>query len=155
MATETVFYVEGKSSWAKLNDKNMSTKYGPKYVIDLAPSEKGLATLNAHGLSEKAKKREDGSTFFQFKRDKFVSWNDKKTGALIQKERGAPELVDKDGKALPADTLIGNGSDVILKLAVKDSPKGLSTRLEKVMIVSLVPFNSKEVIEDNPDNLPF
>jgi hypothetical protein len=134
----------------------MSTKYGPTYSIDLAPNPDLNATLDKYDLLKKKKAYKSGEAYFQFKRAKFATWNDKATGTLTQKDRGPPSIVDAEGTPMPLDTLIGNGSEVTLKLSLRDSAMGPSLRLETVAVLKLVEFaGAKEVVTDNPDNLPF
>jgi hypothetical protein len=140
----------------------METRYGPTYTIDLAPDEESLLRLEGYKLMGKQKKdtnkqlvfTEDGTPVFKFKRAKFATWNDKATGKLTQKDRGAPAIVNMEGAPLDPALLLGNGSVVTVKLSLRDSKMGPSLRLEKVAVVDLVPFGN-EVVEDNPDNLPF
>lgn len=49
---------------------------------------------------------------------------------------GPPKVIDKDG--VPVTQLLGNGSEVVIKVVVYDSKKGKGHRLEAVQVHKLV-----------------
>lgn len=155
MAQKT-YYINGLTSWAKLNKENYDKKF-KSYVMDLYlpddqveefqkwSSELELRDATTKGFNDKVGPKH----WIKLRRptvklikDKVVTFD-------------PPKLLDKDGESeLAKDTNIGNGSDVTCKVVVFDTVKGKGVRLEVVRVNELVEYEGEEVDESNVDS-PF
>lgn len=111
----------------------------------------------------------EGLAYFTFKRKhKFVVMNQKseKFGEIIEDWGGAPRvrLLRDNGTIVPfpEDTLIGNGSDVTVKLSVAPVGRVNVVRLEAVLVNNLVPYGDDQAPKSDPegkgepdDDIPF
>lgn len=147
MKTEYV-YVQGKASWARLV-KPEQWADGSQWKITLHPTTESLEVirdLQAQGLKNVIKKDDDGY-FVTFRRP--VSKARKNGGVIAYTQ---PEVIDKDG--VPMDgSVIGNGSDVVVKLEVYShkTPTGgnaKAARLHTVKVFDLVKYTPEK------DDLP-
>lgn len=134
MATKQ-HYFTGKAKWAKVYKPD--EKYN-NYAINLemdAPSKK---EFDATGIRVQPKKDEsDGKTYYRFRRSE---------------EDGAPLVVDNQGE--PFSKLIGNGSDVTVRVESYDSKKyGKGHRLMAVRINDWVEFDAEKREVKLPDKL--
>ena len=133
MATQT-HYLKGKAQWAKLFKPD--EKYN-KYSIDLGMDQEEAEKFKKIGLKNTLKER-DGLYWVSIRRDPDkLAWING-----TQQPAGKPSVLDSDGH--PLDKLVGNGSDVIVKLTTYDydnkNGKGVGSRLESVRVDKLVEY---------------
>lgn len=129
MASRTIYLV-GTCAWAKL--KTPDPKYG-HYSIDLYPSEKSWEIFDSSGMQLTKRTSENGE-YISLRRpaQKLIK------GELV--DFGPPKLLDKHNE--PMDKLVGNGSEVTVKVQVYDTlTKGVGHRLESVRVENLITYN--------------
>jgi len=121
-------YLRGTCKWAKLYKPD--EKYG-NYGVNLYPNKDSIAMIHKMGLSGKMKKDDDGE---------FIKLSRKKANLVkgVLKEYGPPEVLDKDNK--PMQDLVGNGSEITVKIDVFETQAGISSRLESVRVENLVRY---------------
>lgn len=138
MATEFVF-LSGTAKWAKVRKPD---KYG-KYTIDLYVDPKTLKQARSAGVRVEQKEDEDG-VFLRLKRDPEKLFDG-------MPERPAVHIWNPDeDKYVAFEGLIGNGSQVTVKVAVYDTVRGKGHRFEGVGVDKLVPYESA-----SDSDLPF
>lgn len=127
MATQ-YFYLSGKAKWAKLFKPD--EKYN-NFQINLYLDKPSLELFDKLGL-QLTKRKDDEGTYVTFRRppNKLIK------GELVN--FGPPKVMDKDNN--PSDKLVGNGSEVTIKIGVYDTIKGKGHRLEAVRVENLVEF---------------
>jgi hypothetical protein len=139
MANE-ILYVSGKAKHCRavVPDRFQDEEF---WKVVLYPDEKSLDTLRrlqARGIKNTMRLDDDGF-HMQFKRP---LEKPKKNGGKIKFE--APKVFDKDGKPMDGK-LVGNGSDVTLKLDIYGNPQGprkyLAARWESMRVDNLVEYN--------------
>lgn len=130
MATETYFF-NGKCKWAKVYKPD--TKYEPQYNIQLYLDKENEGILKESGLGLKVKEDEDG---------RYVGFRRKVAGPEWRPDMGPPKVIDAGGGDF--SDLIGNGSDVTLKVEVFDTPRtgGKGHRLETVRVDKHVKYEA-------------
>lgn len=146
MAAATV-YLKGKVNWAKVRQPD--PKYG-NYTVDLYPDNDSVDIWVKSEAQTAFKTNADTQEKYLVLRRPDVK--------LVGKELvkyGPPEVLNADGSALDAETLIGNGSEVTCKLTVYDTAKGKGTRLEAVRVDTLVPYAKREVLGLKDGDLAF
>jgi len=129
MATE-YFYFRGKAKWAKIYRPD--PEYD-NYKINVYLDKASMKLFEEAGTQLTPKDDEDG-TYVAFRRDH---------SKMIKKELvtfGPPKVVDIDGN--PVTESIGNGSEVVVKVAVYDGKKGKGHRLEAVQVTNLVVYDN-------------
>lgn len=138
------YYFSGVAKWAKVYKHNMDKKFGDRYTICVYLDELSKKKYEMSGIQTALKEDEEGQ-FAQFKR------NDKQLikGELV--EFGPPEILGMDG----IDALIGNGSEVTVRVQVFDTVKGKGSRLEKVRVDTLVPFAKADGVGAEGVEVPF
>lgn len=126
------FYLTGKAKWAKLFKPDDKYK---NWQIQVYMDDASMKIYDESGMTM-AKKRDDDGVFVTFRRpeakvikDELVKFN-------------PPEVIDADGNKL--EQLVGNGSDVTIKVIVYDTMKGKGHRLEAVKVNKLVPYVKQE-----------
>jgi hypothetical protein len=127
MATRYV-YLNGKTKWAKV--RKPDEKY-QNFQVPLYMDKKNLEAFDSLGLQLTKKEDEEG-TYVTFRRP---------VSKLIKNELvnfGPPKVLNADNSEF--DGLIGNGSDVTIKVAVYDTLKGKGHRLESVRVEKLVEY---------------
>lgn len=127
MATR-FFYFHGKAKWLKA--RKPDEKYG-NYTVNLYPTPESRNLIAESGLQISPKSDDDGE-FFTFRRP-----HEK----LIKKEIvefGPPQVLNPDGTEF--DGLVGNGSDVTIKVSVYDTIKGKGHRWESVRVDNLIVY---------------
>ena len=129
MSTKYI-YLRGPVKWAQV--RKPDEKY-QNYKVNVYLDEASKKVFNEAGLRLEAKQDEDG-TYWTFRRpvEKLIK------GEVVK--FGPPKLLNADNTDFPDDALIGNGSDITVKIAVYDSIKGKAHRLETVRVESLVEF---------------
>lgn len=138
MATQ-IFYLEGKVNWAKVQEPTLKyqSKTDYEYTIDFLPNAEALAQLKASGARSGVKQTEEGAQV-RFRRSLFYVG---KNGEKVDLDKPTVLKFNKDtGENEPFDGLIGNGSEVIVKIAVYDTQMGKGTRLEGLVVLDLVPY---------------
>jgi hypothetical protein len=129
MSTKYI-YLRGKVKWAMV--RKPDEKYN-NYKVNLYFDEASQKVFRESGLRLEAKNDEDGE-FYTFRRP---------ASKLIKGEAvnfGPPKLLNADNSEFPDDKLVGNGSDVTIKVTVYDTVKGKGHRLEVVRVENLVEF---------------
>lgn len=172
MANE-IFYVTGKAGYAKVYEHNRDMEgymgqYKPfngVYSIMLGVEDEGdeydlfmdwnSAFRPKIGGKTKNKKKEialpeekgfvKGLAYFTFRRKHQNVYKDRDTGEEKTRENGAPEvwLQKEDGSVEPFEDLIGNGSDVTLKLELY---RGKTPDGESYSIVTLLAVRINELV---------
>lgn len=134
--TEYVF-VRGKLSWVRTTQPN---EWG-KWTCTIHPDNASLETireLQGQGVKNVLKKDDDGY-FTTFSRPTQKMMKGKVVGLT------PPEVLDKEGKPLAKDILVGNGSDGIVKLEVYShgtpgGGKAKAARLMAIKVENLIPY---------------
>lgn len=133
MATSYV-YLSGKAKWARLFTPDDKYK---NYKIDVCLDEDSRKKFAESGMTMTPKPQEDGE-YITFRRPE---------AKLIKNELvkfEPPAVTDANGNKVEA--LVGNGSDVTIKVVVYDTIKGKGHRLEAVRVDKLVEY----VKQDTP-----
>ena len=122
------FYLTGKAKWAKLFKPDDKYK---NWQIQVYMDDASMKIYDESGMTM-AKKQDDDGEFVTFRRpeakvikDELVKFN-------------PPEVIDANGEKL--EQLVGNGSDVTIKVIVYDTMKGKGHRLEAVKVNKLIPY---------------
>jgi len=132
MSSETL-YLTGEVYWAKL--KKPDEKYN-NFTIDFYPNEVSADKIKGSGLQVQEKEGESGRFFYKFRRP---------VSKIIKNELvkfGPPSVLDKENK--PFEGIVGNGSEVTIKLTVFDTIKGKGHRLEAVRVERLVEYSPED-----------
>lgn len=140
-------YLQGKAKWAKLVTPD--TKFGDAWKVQLYlndASYQKMLKLKEEGVLNNIYKDEDGY-FVNLKRPTSILLKGNRPQAL-----SPPEIMEADGKTPLRNALIGNGSDITVKLDVYKyrkatdrfgEPTGIAIRLRSVRVDNLVPFEMK------------
>jgi hypothetical protein len=141
MAT-TYHYLSGKTKWCKVRtpDKEYNNFQVPLYMDDAS-----WKTFESLGTSLGTKHdKETGEPYVTFKRPV------NKTFGTEVVEFGPPKVLDKNNQEMP-EGLIGNGSEVTIKISVYDlkKTKGKGHRLEVVRVDNLVEYIPTPKAEGN------
>lgn len=126
------YYLSGKAKWAKLFKPDDKYK---NWQINLYLDDESKAKFAESGMSMQPKHDDDGE-FITFRRPE---------AKLIKNELvkfDPPPVTDSSGQLL--DKLVGNGSDVTIKVVVYDTIKGKGHRLEAVKVNKLVEYQKQE-----------
>lgn len=158
MSNSTYLTVRGTAYWAKVFPENKDAtgfddelkESGGQYTI--------MVDLDSDSLMELTKassqvpdyprviKDEDGNdiTAYRFKR---LHEKRDRSGKLLEWASGNPAVVDAAGKIWDLEELglIGNGSEVELRVCVYKAGRVVGTRLEEVKVVNHVPAPEREV----------
>lgn len=127
MATKYV-YLSGRTKWAKV--RKPDEKY-QNFQVPLYMDEKTLEVFDSLGL-QLTKKEDTEGTYVTFRRP---------VSKVIKNELvnfGPPKVLKPDNSEF--NGLIGNGSEVTIKVAVYDTMKGKGHRLESVRVEKLVEY---------------
>lgn len=129
------YYLSGKAKWAKLFKPDEKYK---NWQIQVYLDEPSMKVYDESGMTMQ-KKQDDDGVFVTFRRpeakvirDELVKFN-------------PPEVLDDAGNKM--EQLVGNGSDVTIKVIVYDTMKGKGHRLEAVKVNKLVPYVKQETAE--------
>lgn len=128
------YYLSGKAKWAKLFKPDDKYK---NWQINLSLDDESKQKFVDSGMTMTIK-RDDEGEWITFRRPEAKLIRDE----LVKFE--PPTVVDKDGK--PLDKLVGNGSDVTIKVVVYDTIKGKGHRLEAVKVNKLVEYVKQDSI---------
>lgn len=126
------FYLSGKAKWAKLFKPDDKYK---NWQIQVYLDDESMKVYDDSGMTMQ-KKRDDDGVFVTFRRPEAKVIKDE----LVKFD--PPAVVDGNGNKL--DQLVGNGSDVTVKVIVYDTMKGKGHRLEAVKVNKLVPYVKQE-----------
>ena len=133
-------YVTGKAMWANITTPN--TRFGdPKYQITVLTDEDTASSLEAMGLSQvrdKSGQPKYDQPAFSFSRKVSV-------GTRVNE---APKLVDTENN--PLDVLVGNGSEVKVKIKPYSNNFGTFAELMAVKVDKLIEYQ-----EEDTDNEEF
>ena len=133
-------YVTGKAMWANITTPN--TRFGdPKYQITVLTDEDTASSLEAMGLSQVR----DKSGQPQYDQPAFSFSRKVNVGTRVNE---APKLVDTENN--PLDVLVGNGSEVKVKIKPYSNNFGTFAELMAVKVDKLV-----EYLEEDTDNEEF
>lgn len=129
MATK-YYYLSGKTKWAKV--RKPDEKYN-NFQVPLYMDTKSWDLFKTMGLGLKTREDDDG---------KFVTFKRPMTKIIKQElvTLGPPKVLDNQNHEF--EGLIGNGSEVTLKVAVYDTIKGPGHTLEVVRVEKLVEYIS-------------
>jgi len=145
--TEWHFF-KGKGKWVRVHSPD---PWG-NYKLDLYPDTESydkLLELQKKGMKNTIKKDEDGY-FITFRRPTQKVYKGKVVGFA------PPEVLEADGKTTLRDVLVGNGSDLTVKVEAYPykSPQGtpgLGIRLASIRVDNLIPFQVKKDFEEGGD----
>lgn len=126
------YYLSGKAKWAKLFKPDDKYK---NWQIQVYLDDDSMKVYDETGMSMQ-KKRDDDGVFVTFRRPEAKVIKDE----LVKFD--PPAVLDADGNKL--DQLVGNGSEVTIKVIVYDTMKGKGHRLEAVKVNKLVPYVKQE-----------
>lgn len=135
------YYLSGKAKWARLFTPDDKYK---NYKIDLALDDTSKQTFVESGMTMQAKQQDDG-TYITFRRPE---------AKLIKNELvkfDPPTVTDASGNKV--ESLVGNGSDVTIKVVVYDTVKGKGHRLEAVRVDNLIPYEKANTATDPADEV--
>lgn len=140
-STETV-YLTGKAYWAKLIEPDAKYK---NWTLDLYPDEESLELYKQTGMTQELRENDKGEIYIKFRRP---------TSRVIKEDlvKFDPPAVWLDKK--PYTGLIGNESEVTIKVSYYDTFKGVGHRLDAVRINKLVEFDPDAPMKKEPE-LPF
>lgn len=140
MAVAEYVYLSGKCKWAKgLLAPSQFKKYGVKLNLD-NPSLSIILDLKKKGIKNALVKDEDGY-WVNLSRPSELNFKGQLRGVE------PPVIITKDNVPFNKDKMIGDGSDLTCKVAVRSwkSPfgvPGVSLRLESVRVDNLVEFTT-------------
>lgn len=126
------YYLSGKAKWAKLFKPDDKYK---NWQIQVYLDAASMKQYDESGMTM-AKKQDDDGVFVTFRRPEAKVIKDE----LVKFD--PPTVLDTDGNKL--EQLVGNGSDVTIKVIVYDTMKGKGHRLEAVKVNKLVPYVKQE-----------
>ena len=143
MATE-IFYFTGVAKWCKVDKPDPD--YG-RYSVCLYMDDESWKLYKESGLELKLREDEQDGEYIQFSRK---AERKQKDGTM--KDVGPPNLLKADGSthSLTSDGLIGNGSDVTLKVQTYDTNMGskghsiLAVRVNKHVVYNPPKVHSPE-----------
>ena len=134
----TRYILDGVATWAKIFPENVDEYNGvKKYSITLSMEDELADKFEGTGTRKVLKRGGDGKYQVKLTRP-FAQPTFPELG-------GAPVVVDENGE--PFKQLIGNGSKVSVEITVYDTKMGKGTRLDKVIVRDLVPYDGKEKVE--------
>lgn len=125
-------YLSGTAKWAKLFKPDDKYK---NWQIQVYLDDASMKVFDDSGMTMQKKTDEDG-IFVTFRRPEAKVIRDE----LVK--FSPPEVIDGNGNKL--EQLVGNGSDVTIKVIVYDTMKGKGHRLEAVKVNKLVPYVKQE-----------
>lgn len=149
--TETQFVtLHGNAFYAKILGKPRMNynKDGTEWTMDFVPDNNSVATMKKLGIKDRLKSKEghpagDDAEYIRIRRK--GEKKDFPSGEII---KNTPvDVVDKFKKPWNENTLIGNGSEVFIKIAVSPQAKpGMKARvtLMGVLVKDLVPYEAAE-----------
>lgn len=150
MATDTMFF-KGKARYLQVRRPSQLEMYEAPVYLEGPEMEK----FKTSGLALKIREDEDGKEYVTFKR-RVNEYNGLLKEWVVN---GPPELkvlTDGEWVGLDPEVLVGNGSEVVVKIEVYDTPKrGEGTkghRLLSVGVTDLIEYKPKDIA---PAEYPF
>lgn len=138
----------GKCRWAKLFSPSQYNKWSLELNLDPDSVTKVLE-LKRRGIRNVLKKDDEGYWITLSRNVTYKYLNQDKPNT-------PPVVLDKEGQPWNKDKGIGNGSDVAVKVIVKEykvpgtiDGKGIAVRLDSVKVLNLVPFDMNKDFEDD------
>ncbi len=138
MSTQA-YYFRGICKWAMVH--SIDEKYN-NYKVNLYMDDSSKELFASSGLQMTPKTDEDGE-YVTFRRAASKSIK----GETVN--FGKPKVLGVD--TLPTNDLIGNGSDVTIKVVAFDTLNGIGHRLEAVKVNMLIPYEGKAVETHTPE----
>lgn len=135
MATKEVL-LSGKVKWAKLFKPESYQSGPPKYSVVLYLDPPSRIVFDGLKLKNHVKSDADGE-YITLRREH----NPKVFDGRVIADGGPPEIVDTDGNAWDENKLIGNGSEVTMKIAVYDTKMGPGSRIVKIRVENLIEYH--------------
>lgn len=147
MAQKEFVYLQGKAKWARLT---VPDQYGHWSIVlyPNAESKAKIQDLISRGLKNNLKKDEDGE-YMTFRRPTSKDIRGKVVGFA------PPEVIQGDGVTPLREALVGNGSDVTVKVEVYGFKRfpGVAARLQAVRVDTLVPYSGDRDFTDDQKDL--
>lgn len=149
-------YLSGKGAWMHRLFEPEEYLGKTSWSMKIYPDPKSMKVFNETKLFLQRKKEDDEGVGVTFKRGVKKPWKLKKGEG---EDFEPPVVLDKEGRPWPAEKLLGNGSEVTIKLEVYQTAKGKSARLDSVRVdkwVEYVPPDEGNSGEDPDDEIsPF
>jgi len=136
----TAYYkFKGKVKWARVRADQLDTKFNDdgEWKIDFYPEDPKL--FQSTGIQTNPRNDELG-TFFKLRRTRYLSFRKDGKKEEIEFSPAKVQLRDDDGILSSFDGDIGNGSEIILDLAVFDTKKGKGHRFNDIIVTNLVEY---------------
>jgi len=132
-------YWSGKVTWCNVDRVDNFGRYSICFYPDTKAYNE-IMKLKQEGLMNQVKKDDDGYFINISRPTEFIQ---KTTGKHVSIP--APLLLDKDGKTPMSGTAVGKGSDVTVKVEIRQykTPQkrdAVAVRLESVRVDNLIPF---------------
>ena len=153
MSTQ-VLYLEGRSRYAMVQPGQEDKKYGNKIKVGVYLTPEATTLFKMSGSRKEVKNDEHGDyVIFDRDLDAEIGKSGHKQGyaKIVEPNPDYPEK-DKENKTIPFTKMIGNGSEVVLRIEIYDSKFGKGTRLEGVNVIKHIPYDGGAEVT-NPDNL--
>ena len=154
MSTTTIT-LEGKALWPKLKAGQEDTKFRPKFTLGLIPTQASINLMKEHKLGLKFQESKDGGEP-SVNVSRYIDKNPDFKDSIGNLCGNPPKVVDKDKK--PYNGIIGNGSDVTVKIDVYDTKyANKGHRLVAVMVNNLVEYvpQDNSGVDETEDIKPF
>lgn len=158
MANSNTIYLSGKGFWLHRLFELDDFRGSKHWSMRLYPDPKSFEEFKRMGLQQKRKKDEDGE-FVTFRRNLLKPW---KLKPGESPEFDPPKVTDEFGGPWDEDKLVGNGSEVTVKLEVYQTANGPGARIEGVRIDKWVEYippqegpNDTDSSEGKPSIRPF
>ena len=137
-----MMYATGKAMWANVSVPN--TRFEPhKYMVTILTDQDTAADLEAAGLKQSTDRA--GNTKYDEPAFMFSKTAIRRKDGAANK---APKLIDADGN--PLDCLIGNGSNITVKVRPYSTAYGTFGELVAVKVNELVDYDDG-VDDDNEE----
>ena len=128
-------YVKGKAMWANITTPN--TRFKPhKYGLTVLTDDETATKLEGIGLSQVRTRA--GESKYEEPAFTFSRRAERNDGTLNE----APKLLDSDGNSL--DSLVGNGSEVTVKIKPYKNDYGSFAELVAVKVENLVEYSESD-----------
>lgn len=131
--------LNGKALWSKILGEpreNVFDKDNPLWSIDLVLTPETEKKVKDAKIAWKVKETDEGEKFIRFKLKKFKANGEENTPI---------EVIDNYGKPWNPKKLIGNGSDINVKVRTWEGQGNkVQTTLEAVQVVKLVSYNPED-----------
>jgi len=139
-----MMYATGKAMWANVSVPN--TRFEPhKYMITLLTDEETASELEGAGLTQsrdRAGNPKYDEPAFSFSKTATRKKKNQKTQEMEEITNSPPKLYDADGNSL--NCLVGNGSNVTVKIRPYSSPYGTFAELIAVKVNELVEYGDSD-----------